>query len=539
VSRTFLFLEARHENPEHHRGMEYYPFLLSLLRNLGVDARWWVVAVPKRLVRQGETYRLELAPAMTRLLAEQLAAWRPDRLATNDILSDEVLAAVRAASPATKVVYVAESLHYAVTTAQALTLLLGDDAPDPGDLRERLFVQAAPPVFDRRFLGDDKPGAAASLSASGRPAVASRSDSDRRGGRTDFHRLAVPVDCPYRRAAAANPYYAHLNTDVVRSFRGCTFCYVPVHAAKTRGAALSVREAVATTVQQIQAHQAAADPDVARFQYLVEQSIVGENVDLLLEQVVRLDLRPLVIVTMLRLDTLVARKGRFEALLPELQRRGHHLRLVSLGAENLSDVENERMNKGLTRAQILASHAVIQSLARDYAAAFSADELSGILFTPWTRPADLRENIQAARELGFSWLLKNLGTVLQLWEATPITELARHDGLVADTFGSIGQLSLSCSPTTALHEIPWRFQDPRVETLHALLIRLDPSPSQAMLPQDDLRRTEIRREVATLAPALAADPIGLRLALVDAVEALGADASVRELFAHVRAQPVA
>jgi hypothetical protein len=239
---------------------------------------------------------------------------------------------------------------------------------------------------------------------------------------------------------------------------------------------------------------------------------------------------------MLRADTLLAKKDRLEGVLHGMQAAGHRLSLVSIGAENFSAQENERFNKGVTAAQLRACRGLLSDWAERFPRTFTAESgYSGILFTPWTRPQDLLDNIAAASFMGEEWLVRMVGTLLQLWPGTPITELARRDGLLAERFSSAGDIALSCVPGTPRQEIPWRFADPRVEAIHRFAIRLDPRPSTALIRKNDVLLLAMRRQRAALSPELAQDYIGLLGRIVSAVAELGAGADAAQVFRRIRA----
>ena len=294
---------------------------------------------------------------------------------------------------------------------------------------------------------------------------------------------------------------------------------------------------MAHALRQIEAHQRAAPAETPRFAYLFEDSPLSAKLGDLFREVLDRGLRPSTFFFMPRADVLLALRPTLERLLPELAAAGHRLRPLSVGAENFSPDENERFNKGVTTDQLWACF----ELMRDFEARFpetfaSADPgyFAGILFTPWTRPADLRENLEAARRLGAAWLQKVVGIRLQLWEGAAITELARHDGLTTDALvGSLRDVSAVCMSSPNDREVPWGFADPRTARLHQLLVRLEPTPEQATFGPDDALVRELRDQRARLPREQARDYVGVARGLVDAVDALGPDAPVAALFDRV------
>ena len=512
AARRVLLLEALHENPEHHAGAEYYPYLLDMFQRLGWTCRWWCVSAPWRKMRQGEIYCLRLAEAERGWLKRKAAAFAPDFVALHDRPSPELAADIRAAAPAARLVFTSEKVGYYATVAQAAALFKAPPDCLGAKNSKRFLVQAAEPRFARRFRD--------------------AREAERFAGSI---RLATPSTCCYGRPARDNRFYKGLDSEAVRSFRGCTFCYVPVLAAGWPTKSIPMAELCGQALAQIEAHQKAA-PKTPRFTYLLGQSPLGDRFEALGQALLRRRLKPSTFITMLRPDALLAKRRVLEGVLRGLRAAGHQLRLVSIGADNLSDVENERFNKGVTARQLLACHALLRLWARRYPETFFPEPgFSGILFTPWTRPEDLLANIAAARAIGEQWLVKMVGTLLQLWPGTAITELARHDGLLARRFGSAADISISCVPGTPRRELPWRFADPRVETIHRYAIRLDPRPRSALLGEKDELVQALRRRRAALDPKLGQDYIGLLRLLVLAVAELGAQAGVEQVFDFIAA----
>lgn len=375
------------------------------------------------------------------------------------------------------------------------------------------MIESVPPCFDRRFL-----------------------DRDLEYSPRQFHRLAARMDCSYRRLVSRNPHFRPI-ADQVQGAWGCTFCYLPVMVPGSRVRRADIARDIEGVVEQIRAHQAASPPSVTGFDYWLDQSLAGENAALLLDRLVGLDLRPTRITTLMRPDHLLARRALLERVLPEMARQGHHLELVSMGADNLSAAENERFNKGISPTRVLAAYEAGQDLARTWPEAFSCRNFSWIVFTPWTRLSDLRDNIVGAARMGPGILKGILGTVLQLWEGTPITALARHDGAVTDRFeGSLALVEVSNVPPADVREVPWRFLDPAAEKAHAILVRLDPMPDRIHVPQDDPLLARIRAARTRLPREIDQDATCLALGVVDALAALGPEADIPALFAFIAGQ---
>lgn len=500
-----LLLETRHDNPEHHRGVEFYPFLLAWCRSLGWDARWCVTVASRKTILQGETYTLDLDPGPLRAVLEEVRSRPPDVAVLMDMPSDGLRSAWRDVSPRTRFAVTKGRVSGDIVLSDVASWL-GMAAPPAGEA-ERPLLESVPPCFDRHVL-----------------------DAGLAQATREFHRLAVRMNCSYRRRVSGNRFFRPI-ADGIRGAWGCTFCFLPVLVREPRVRRADIERDIAGVLRQVLAHQAASPPHVTGFDYWLDQSLAGENVPLLLERLAGLDLRPTRITTLLRPDQLLARLAVLERVLPRMAERGHRLELVSVGADNLSAVENERFNKGIPPTRVLAAREAARDLARRWPEAFSCLDFSWILFTPWTRLSDLRDNIAGARRMGPGVLKGILGTVLQLWEGTPITALARHDGAVADRFeGSLALVEVSCVPPANVREVPWRFLDAAVQRAHAILVRLDPMPDRVRVPGNDPLLARIRAARKGLPRELDEDHARLALGVVDALAALGPDAAIEDLF---------
>ncbi len=496
-----LLVETRHDNPEHHRGVDFYPYLLTWCRSRGWQAQWVVTVAQRKTVLQGQTYTLDLDPDRLRVLIDEVRAWRPDVAVLMDNPSDALREAWQDASPETRFA-VAKGRVSGDSTVADVASWLGLGGGGDG-----LLIDSVDPCFERRFL-----------------------DPDLERSPREFYRLAVRMDCSWRRPVSGNPFFRPIAKQVQEAW-GCTFCYLPVLVGGRRLRGADFERDIERVLRQVLAHQAASSPRVTGFDYWLDQSLCGEHVPLLLERLVAFDLRPTRITTLLRPDQVLARRAVLERVLPRMAARGHCLELVSVGADNLSAVENGRFNKGLAPERVLAAWEAAQDLARRWPDTFSCRDFSWILFTPWTRLADLRDNLDRARRMGPGVLRGILGTVLQLWEGTPITALARHDGAVTERFeGSLALVGVSCVPPANVREVPWRFLDPATERAHAILVRLDPMPDRVHIPEDDPLLARIRAARRRLPPEKDQDHARLALAIVDAIAALGPDAPVEAIF---------
>ena len=128
-----------------------------------------------------------------------------------------------------------------------------------------------------------------------------------------------------------------------------------------------------------------------------------------------------------------------------------------------------------------------------------------------------------------------LGTRLQLVGGRAIAELARADGLLAESFADQARIEPVCLTDPGEVESPWRFADESAARAHALLIRLEPVPSSVDLPRGDDLYRELNGARVCLPAWLDADYLALVEALVEAIDRLGPDAPARELLESVAA----
>lgn len=529
--RRVVLLEVVHDERHRQHRVEFYPYVLGLADRVGWAAEWWAVPTRWTLMHRGGRYTFDLPADGRARLLDALAAAPPDLIVVHDRPADELATALCAAAPAARLVDltrtraegnppdpaadVATGLSWEMTVEDALRVLRsgegrGEGAAPP-ELAGRALLDAVVPRYERRFLcavGEVPP--------------------------PQPLRLQAPPICSYRRPLRTNRFYRDLPPDALGSAAaGCAFCStghdLPVGAA--------CPSPVASALLQVAAHQRATPPGPTPLEYTVETSPLGDRLVEFLAGVCDRGLRPSVFFSMPRADWMLAQRRALEELLPRMAAAGHRWQIISLGGENFSDDENDRFNKGVHAADLWACFELVRDLETRFPTAFSSGDpgyFAGILFTPWTRPDDLRTNLAAARRLGPAWLAKVVGIRLQLRPAAPITALARHDGLLADAFaGSLAEVVPVSITSPSERELPWRFADPRAARLHELLIRLEPISGKTTLAPGDPLVAELRAHRSALPPAFAGDHVAVAAALVEAVDALGAEADVPALFRHV------
>lgn len=501
-----LLLEL--ENEEFSRAIrtEILPFLVGYLRDRGFPIEWWIVGVPADRMHAGGRCTPDLPPDREAILLEAIRARCPDTILVNHPLAPGLLRAVTALVPSIRVL--PQGLHIGLTAA-GCDGILGDALPvAPGD--SPLLVDCVEPVYERRQLFGPPP--------------------DERSQPT---RLLARPFCVYQASLADNPFYRKLRTHpAVRSYRGCAFC-CPLQPGQGLRFARPYLDLI---LGQIEAHQRAAAPTAGAFEYITEDSGLPLMLDRLIDGLEARGLRPSIFYLLMRADRILEQRERLERTLERMAASGHGLRLLSIGLENFSPDENERFNKGLTAAQIWECFDLLAGLEARFPGTFAVPDqgyFSPILVSPWTRPSDLRANLEASRRLGEGWLNRALGTRLQLREEAPVTALARAEGLVAETFDGAGDLTPICLASAEEREVPWRFADPIVARVHAILIRIDPVPVTVRYPEDDPLRLRVRRLLQVFPDRSDLPLADLCLGVLEAVEALGPSVAPEPVFERV------
>ncbi len=487
------------ERWRHHRA-EYFPYLLALADAVGCTARWVVLPIPDRDMHVGARYSVALPEGARDEFSALLAELRPALIVFHDRPSVEFAEFVSTASGGGRVEDLASALEPSTRNVDLAQLL---DLPAPPEDAPELLLDLERPRFDRIALSGaclpDQPV-----------------------------RLAGVSGCNYRRSIAQNPIYAGMDDPTVLNHLGCSFCGRALH-----GPADDVHT-YRRALRQIIAHQRDTAHSEGRYEYIFED-FAGE-LWRFLDEAMHVDIRPSTFTTMVRADQLVRSPDRMNRLLEQMREGNHGLTLISIGAENFAPEENLRLNKGVTPERLWECVDLIDGWRERFPQTFSCPDtgyFSVILFTPWTRPDDLRENIAAARRLGAGWLRRAMGTRLQLIFDTPIVALARRDGLTDRRGEVLDDVVALCVSDPDVAEVPWRFADDRVARAHRLLVRLDPDDNAHAFARDEELYLDVTAHRQRLPRRLASDYIELCAAIVDAVEALGPGAPVSDVFAWI------
>ena len=106
-----------------------------------------------------------------------------------------------------------------------------------------------------------------------------------------------------------------------------------------------------------------------------------------------------------RIDEFLLRADDLEELLPAIKAAGHQVAVFSMGIENLSPVENERLNKGITSDQVLKVRQRMASIKARFPDAFDypPGNLSFILFTRGQRLGSSNEPVRSPSDWHRHW----------------------------------------------------------------------------------------------------------------------------------------
>ena len=325
---------------------------------------------------------------------------------------------------------------------------------------------------------------------------------------------------------AGNPHFDGVDLDGL-NHRGCSFCPSatrrPLTAPRTRLLPLLERQfrAILKT-----AGRRGRNKD--RYEFFDIRAFW--KFDEVFAMILRLKVPPGVFLFNPRIDDVLRLRGRIEKMLPALAAAGHEIRILSMGAENFSERENERFNKDITLGQVDEFLALMKSWGEAYPGVFNPYRAGGplveiglILFTPWTTLEDVRMNLTRAAERGFPGRGYWMYSILLLEPATPIFRLAKEAGLTAVRFPDRGQVYGLFKNEGELEDVrPWRFKDRKTADFFALHVRVcaaDREGEDCAFFRDDAayaRTLSLYREARSAAEVT---PLAVAFALLEQFEA--------------------
>ena len=186
-----------------------------------------------------------------------------------------------------------------------------------------------------------------------------------------------------------------------------------------------------------------------------------------------------------RADRLADRIDAFRQAAECLATAGHRLQLGVVGIESFSARQLDRFHKGYPPRVNLAALRILRALVQDRSSPLELrpdSGLSTILLDPWASPSDPAVTLAVVRRLNLVPLCRKiLGSRLRLHPGLPLAASAQADGLLLDRYDD--PFLDTARRTLYPEELPWRFADPRMDSLGRLVARLSDGPG---IPDDPL-----------------------------------------------------
>lgn len=231
-------------------------------------------------------------------------------------------------------------------------------------------------------------------------------------------------------------------------------------------------------------------------------------------------------------DAVVAAADAVERALPRLRDAGHRLLVGNLALLNFSRAECERIAAPAGPDAWVAAEARLRDWEARFPGTFLCMRLGGFgiaLYTPWTTLADLRENLAGGRTMEPRSLAYFTTTRARLVPGTAAAARAEADGLLVDA-SDPAVFGAGADEVGQPHErgLPWRFRDPRVARLHALVVRM--LPDEGRPAPDDPYFGAAQTLRGALGDTIRENPLEVFALMLDVVEAAPEDADVRALL---------
>ncbi len=429
-----------------------FPYVFGWCREQGVPVEWLRFAVePDARMAGGQVLDgVPLGRQDTETLLEHVASFRATNVVFSEIPFSGLVARMEAAAPGVAWTHLSESRAMeGKLSARARRFALAEFFAVPDG--EATGAQAA--EWERSLLQVARPDFGY------RPANA--------GAHTlpPIPYLVAGFGCTHRSKLTENPCYAELPLPEEDRSYGCTFCTFPKLGPVTlpfEKLAEDLRAMSRTLPQSSegQLHRLMGDVVLDRIEdlaALLAREEMPRGTWLLDARIERL----------LRLET------AFDRALSSLRGKGQRLQLATVGVESFSGRELLRMNKGVSTRENLAGMAAVLRLRRDHDDVLAFDghgHFTMIGFSPWTSLEDVALNLDIATFCGVEDLVEGvISSRMRLVPGRPVTLLAEAEGLLRDSFPD------PAYETAALKmygdELPWVFEDPRVDVLCRLLVR--------------------------------------------------------------------
>ncbi len=525
-----LLVEFLNDDPLHQHRIRRFPYFQGFARRNGFETRWVSIAAGRE-ARPVHPWEVELPSDRLQLLVGAITDFGPTVLVTNERLGASTSAALAAACPDIRRTTPPGTL-YEDTTIWSVSVLLGleedrETRPEVagsgvagGGLWRRLVAWVG-----RWGASGEAGGSPWALLEDEEPDYAScRLDP---GNPTADHFVPIFINpaCLYTRSIERNPVFEGMSGEFAGWKGGCTFCQ---RHGGVEGAVLDREVAVAHVVGQLRRYHETTSSESRRSRFLMFVAPMLRWIGDVFSEMLALGIPPVDLFFSCRVDEFLTAEPSVRQWLPQLAEAGHRLHFWQIGLENFSPDENLRFNKGVSPQQIEQATVALTELEESWPQTFYFQRHGGygmIVFTPWTRLADLRINASEIRRLGLREQYTMLTSVLLLREGTPLECLARADGLLLEADEPPSPFDAICITAWGEDALRWRFRHREVAAVHEALAALFPGRGAVVgnAVEATLKRLRDRFPDVELeeAEALAR--------LVDAAEAM-ADASPSDLL---------
>lgn len=458
---------------------QLFPFWKGWAEDRGIPVRWVCVGGRAGLEPAGQSWfrpvvNLDSADALR--LTEDLRRWGATHVLANEELATEWAGRLTEAIPGISMV---GGLRSAEMTSWMVRLR--EEAERQGTMPARWRGDSAYTQIDvwqrerwlSRWIGLPDPPAAEGpagrrVADIAEPRYDAEIFNEAAARLEPMIRIVGGVFCDWTAPLRDNPAYRGLDLSECSRDYGCSFCAMRTPAPAT-GDPLDVAE---RQFRRLLASGTRPRRDSGRYDFYDIRLFL--RIDEWVARAAALGIPPSEFCFSPRVDHVLKAQDRLRNALPLCADRGYVIRLFRIGAENFSEAEQMRFNKGVSAVQIEEALSLFREFESRWPGTFQATQpLAFITFTPWTTLEDFRLLLEKAVHWGFPPRGRWLFCTLELDRDQPITALARAEGdLVVPEFEDPALL-YSSSVVGSLHpsQVPWRFRDRRVATCHALLVR--------------------------------------------------------------------
>lgn len=486
-----------------HRAIAF-PFVQGYLRSRGVPARWIRFAVPA----DARSHATEPGVGLPQPLVEKLLAIVRRGDVTHLLLHPEPSHALQDAVDGLRLELRAGHLVDTLPRRQ----------PEPGPWPP---VEASVGGIDQ-FMGEEERCAReGNLFDEVTPDYEWEAGHDEARLEPSLPFIVCGEECTYNRSVQGNPCFADVDlSDCARPW-GCTFC------ARPPGARTWKHRPEVLIRTQLDAVRRTHPKSKERLAIRAVGEPVLRNLETAARVLRELSLAPCDLLIDARADAIVSIRESMERALRVLSGSGHTVQLCLTGIESFVSSDLARMNKGVSWQQNLDAIRALFEWERAWPCEFgfrAHGGLSLLLMTPWTRLHELSLNYAVVRRALLQEVCGKLFTSrLRLSPDLPLHALAQRDGLLQTAYDD--PLLDTARLNFYSEEVPWRFEQPEMDVVNRLLLRLEPGLAR---PDDPF--------LQALAPIAGPDADRLQVAeaLIDAAMAVDAGGDAEQRIADAR-----